>query len=485
MLQFWASVLKPMLDKTKARVVIEIGADEGRNSIQLARWSRENRAMVHVVDPEPRFDMERLEERFAASVRVHRVTSLEALPDLLPADAVLIDGDHNWYTVYHELEALFGPEGTEPPASAPIAVCHDVEWPYGRRDLYYAPERIPETYRQPCSRGGLHPPGPGVTAGGLNFAMCHAEREGGARNGVKTAIEDALAGRESAFRVAWIPVLFGLAIIVPMARLVARPDLTAFLDSLEPSRSLRSICKTTERDRVLGTIALSALHAIDGSPTETAGDRSFDSCQSGDLLKGLMRGTMGSSYKGRAMLLNPLDMANYLDLMARLKPAAVIEIGTHEGGRALWLADTMQALGLAPSVLALDLNPPQGLDDPRIRVRSADALNLGAVLTEADLEMLGHPLLVIEDSAHDEETTGAVLDFFGPYLSTGDYIVVEDGLFQDPSDLRASGSDLAPPARATAAFLARRGEDYEIDTRICDRFGYNATFNPNGWLRRK
>ena len=42
-------------------------------------------------------------------------------------------------------------------AGAPLPVCflHDVGWPYGRRDLYYAPERIPEEFRQPWAQKGL------------------------------------------------------------------------------------------------------------------------------------------------------------------------------------------------------------------------------------------------------------------------------------------------------------------------------------------
>jgi cephalosporin hydroxylase len=40
------------------------------------------------------------------------------------------------------------------------------------------------------------------------------------------------------------------------------------------------------------------------------------------------------------------------------------------------------------------------------------------------------------------------------------------------------------PARAVEEFLAQRGDVYAIDAASCDRFGYNATFNPNGWLMR-
>jgi hypothetical protein len=34
---------------------------------------------------------------------------------------------------------------------------HDVLWPYGRRDLYYEPERVPEEFRQPYEMKGIRP----------------------------------------------------------------------------------------------------------------------------------------------------------------------------------------------------------------------------------------------------------------------------------------------------------------------------------------
>ena len=86
-----------------------------------------------------------------------------------PADVVLLDGDHNWYTVDHELRQI------EQSARAcalplPVVACHDVGWPYGRRDLYYDPATVPEGYRQPYRKGGLLPgviepqPGKGLNA---------------------------------------------------------------------------------------------------------------------------------------------------------------------------------------------------------------------------------------------------------------------------------------------------------------------------------
>ena len=61
---------------------------------------------LHVIDPEPQFDPAEHERAFPGRYHFHLGTSLEVLPGLPPADVVLIDGDHNWYTVYHELRLL-------------------------------------------------------------------------------------------------------------------------------------------------------------------------------------------------------------------------------------------------------------------------------------------------------------------------------------------------------------------------------------------
>ena len=67
-------------------------------------------------------------------------------------------------------------------------VLHDVLWPYGRRDLYYAPEQIPEEFRQPYAEQGMRPGTKKLLErGGLNPTMYNALEEGGPRNGVMTA----------------------------------------------------------------------------------------------------------------------------------------------------------------------------------------------------------------------------------------------------------------------------------------------------------
>ena len=38
------------------------------------------------------------------------------------------------------------------------------------------------------------------------------------------------------------------------------------------------------------------------------------------------------------------------------------------------------------------------------------------------------------------------------------------------------------PNRAIEQFAREHLDDYEIDASLCDHFGYNVTWNLNGWL---
>ena len=191
------------------------------------------------------------------------------------------------------------------------------------------------------------------------------------------------------------------------------------------------------------------------------------------------------TYRDIPCLKSPIDLALYLLLIQRLRPKTVFEIGTKYGGSALWFADMLAVHGIeSAQVISVDLNPSALITDSRIRFLQGDARSLHDLFDAAMLRTFPKPWLVIEDSSHLFEDALAVLEFFHPFMESGEYIVVEDGSlsqFSDPMYQRFQDG----PNRAVAAFLKRRGAEYDIDTELCDWFGYNATYNPNGWLRRK
>lgn len=225
--------------------------------------------------------------------------------------------------------------------------------------------------------------------------------------------------------------------------------------------------------------------AGDGGPPDAAvPGRPFRSSIGSDVLDRIQPGTMRTVYRGVPFFKSPFDIALYLQLLSRLAPRTVIEIGTKYGGSARWFADMLTAQEVPNArVVSVDIEPAAGFADPRITFLQGDAKSLGAVLTPALLQRCPRPWLVIEDSSHHYAETAATLAFFHTHLQSGDYIVVEDGVVAQLTG-RQYRQYLDGPNRGVADFLARHGACYAIDTDLCDRFGYNATYNPNGWLRR-
>src|SRR5690606_14663913 len=170
MFPLWDDIIAPVIDALRARRVIEIGALRGETTTRMLKRLGGD-CELHVIDPAPQFDPAEHERAFPGRYHFHLGASHDVLGDLPPADVVLVDGDHNWYTVYHELR-LLAETSRRTRTPLPVLVPHDVGWPYGRRDLYYAPERIPAEHRQPHRQAGMRP---GRSAlmdnGGLNRDM--------------------------------------------------------------------------------------------------------------------------------------------------------------------------------------------------------------------------------------------------------------------------------------------------------------------------
>ena len=116
-------------------------------------------AELHVIDPGARTSTPPSTSSGSPAGTSSTATSASTCcRDLPPMDAALIDGDHNWYTVYNELRLLARGAPGPPARRCRVLILHDVGWPYGRRDLYYdARARSPTEFRQPYAPGGMQP----------------------------------------------------------------------------------------------------------------------------------------------------------------------------------------------------------------------------------------------------------------------------------------------------------------------------------------
>lgn len=213
-------------------------------------------------------------------------------------------------------------------------------------------------------------------------------------------------------------------------------------------------------------------------------DRSFVSSINSEVFDNVQNGTMRMVYRNVPFFKSPFDIALYIMLMSQQAPQTVIEIGTKYGGSALWFADMLSAQGAIDArIISVDIEPLANFTDPRITFLKGDARRLDEVLTSEFLQCCPRPWLVIEDSSHYYEETFATLNFFHEHLQSGDYIVVEDGVVAHLSHAHYRQYKNGP-SRGVADFLSNHTDSYVIDTALCDMFGYNATYNPNGWLRR-
>jgi cephalosporin hydroxylase len=210
--------------------------------------------------------------------------------------------------------------------------------------------------------------------------------------------------------------------------------------------------------------------------------RSFKTAFSPELLRSVQAGTMAYTYKGIRCLKDPFDLAIYTRLIWDLKPKSLIEIGSNQGGGALWLADMLSIFGLLPCpVISIDRMPPTGFADPRIAFLAGDAARLGDTLTAEMRAALPRPWLVVEDSAHTYDVTLAALRFFAEATTAGDVVVIEDGVL---SDLGMDAAYGGGPNRALTEFLESSSDVFRVLSQYCDMFGVNATYNPNGYLLR-
>jgi len=237
-----AEIMLPCLEAAGARSVVEVGAYAGDLTRVLVDWAGGFGARVAAIDPSPQDGLVRLADE-RRELELIRETSLDALPRIDLPDAVVIDGDHNYYTVSEELRLIAERAGD---ASLPLIVFHDVCWPHGRRDDYFAPELIPDDYRQPLagSAGGIFPGDEGLRPGGLPYPRS-AAREGGERNGVLTAAEDFARSREG-LRLAVIPVFFGFGVLWDLSAPWA-PDVARVIDAWDRHPVLERL----EANRVL------------------------------------------------------------------------------------------------------------------------------------------------------------------------------------------------------------------------------------------
>jgi hypothetical protein len=241
--RFWDRYIKPVFETVQPRRVLEIGAHAGWNTRNILAYCRATGARADIVDPAPEPALHEVLAGYWEEHTFHPFPSIQAIPWLVMPDLALIDGDHNWYTVYQELELLHC-LAMDQKTAPPIILLHDVAWPYARRDMYYNPDAIPSGYRHPYAYIGMLPGVSELQETGMNGVLANATHEGGPRNGVLTAVEDFIASLDVEVLFYQLPFFNGLGIFIPRERMTS--SLQALVDSFYTPESLLKACEQLE-----------------------------------------------------------------------------------------------------------------------------------------------------------------------------------------------------------------------------------------------
>lgn len=177
------------------------------------------------------------------------------------------------------------------------------------------------------------------------------------------------------------------------------------------------------------------------------------------------------TYRGRPLVKIPEDLRTYERIIDDTHPEIILEIGTYQGGSALWFSDRLATICGGGHVVTVDLDPPS-ISNEHITSLRGDALS-ASIHAEVMRLCAGRRVLVSEDSAHTYEATLGLLRLYSPLVEKGSWYVVEDG---------AEDTDAAPwgwghgVRRAIAEFL---GESHRF---LPSKAPYGITSNVDGWL---
>jgi hypothetical protein len=239
-MKFFAdTIIKPYIIESGYRRICEIGASFGENTDTLLGIES---VAIDIIDPCLDADLGK-KYQHDKRIQVHKDMSLNVLREMSGQfDCILIDGDHNWYTVYNELRmiderGLIKEGGT--------IFFHDVCWPYARRDMYYRPELIPPEFIHPYDRAGIvYGKSKLSNVSIANASLCNAIYEGGPRNGVLTAVEDFLKENRGKYKFFRFEEEYGLGVLLKTVSTIANVTFNRYLlkaKSRIPLRRLKNV----------------------------------------------------------------------------------------------------------------------------------------------------------------------------------------------------------------------------------------------------
>lgn len=172
------------------------------------------------------------------------------------------------------------------------------------------------------------------------------------------------------------------------------------------------------------------------------------------------------------------DLWTYQEILVDTRPDLIVETGTYLGGSAFYLAGICDLLGHG-KIVTVDISAPPGRPrHRRITYLQGSSTDPGIVVRVARRARTAKRVMVVLDSNHSRDHVLRELEAYGPLVTPGCYLVVED--------TNVNGNPVLPdhgpgPMEAVEEFLATT-DDFEVDRSRENRL---LTFNPGGYLKRR
>jgi cephalosporin hydroxylase len=179
----------------------------------------------------------------------------------------------------------------------------------------------------------------------------------------------------------------------------------------------------------------------------------------------------------------PFDMQVYQELLFKIRPRRIVQTGVCYGGSLQYFAGLLDLMGADPSVhvIGIDITlteSAKSLTHPRIKLIEGSSTSPEVVAQVRRLVGDESPVLVSLDSDHTRDHVRSEMDLYGPLVTRGSYMVVEDTNVNGHPVLPGFGPG---PHEAVEDYLRTR-QDFVRDESIWRR--NFMSFHQGGWLRK-
>ena len=179
---------------------------------------------------------------------------------------------------------------------------------------------------------------------------------------------------------------------------------------------------------------------------------------------------MATTWQGVQVAKPPTDLWMYQEIIFQCKPNLIIETGTFAGGSARYFADLMGLYGEG-RVITVDTTAmgwARSKAHPRIDFLVGSSLDPNVYGRIFSGVRPAKSVMVVLDSLHTKDHVLQEMKLYGPLVTPGQYMVVEDTV------------TMGEPLQAIEEYLKTHPE-FEVDE-SCDKF--LLSFSLGGFLKR-